>query len=259
MNRLTQLLAFCAASQIGTTALAQDTQLSAEERILQALERARPGLEYRDIRPSPLGGLYQVSVSGGPLLYVTPEGDMMIAGEIFSIGPGGFTKLEDPVVLERRRKLVSSLKDKTTINFAPEGDAKAVVYVFTDVDCGFCRRLHSQMHQYRAQDGELKPGYNDLGIEIRYLAFPRAGLGSPAAKKLETAWCSDNPKEAMNRLKAGETLPLQSCPENPVAEQYGLGGEVGVSGTPALLLPSGQLQAGYLPPEQMAQVLGLNN
>lgn len=259
MNRFTQALVFCAATLIGTTVWAQDAQSTTEERILEALEQARPGLEYQDIRPSPIDGLYQVSVSGGPVLYVTPEGDKMIAGEIFSIEPGGFAKLEDPVVLERRRKLVKSLEDKNTINFAPEGDTKAVVYVFTDVDCGFCRRLHSQMHQYRAQNGEIKPGYNDLGIEVRYLAFPRAGLGSPAAKKLETAWCSDNPQEAMNRLKSGESLPLQTCDKNPVPEQYSLGGEVGVRGTPALLLPSGQMQAGYLPPEQLAQVLGLNN
>lgn len=229
---------------------------STEDRIIEVLSDARPDIEFGEVAPAPIDGLYQVQVVGGPLLYVSPEADMMIAGEMFTIDSNGFSRYEDPRVLEKREELVKSLENKNSINFAPEGETKAVVYVFTDVDCGYCRRLHSQMDEYR-EGGTAKPGYRDLGIEIRYLAYPRAGVGSPSAQKLETAWCSDNQQETLDRLKNMQNVSNVSCDTDPVAEHYKLGGEIGVSGTPALLLPNGKMQAGYVPPEQLAQILGL--
>lgn len=229
---------------------------STEDRIIEVLSDARPDIEFGEVAPAPIDGLYQVQVVGGPLLYVSPEADMMIAGEMFTIDSNGFSRYEDPRVLKKREELVKSLENKNSINFAPEGETKAVVYVFTDVDCGYCRRLHSQMDEYR-EGGAAKPGYRDLGIEIRYLAYPRAGIGSPSAQKLETAWCSDNQQEALDRLKNMQNVSNVSCDTDPVAEHYKLGGEIGVSGTPALLLPNGKMQAGYVPPEQLAQILGL--
>lgn len=257
---LKTLIAASAAALISLNAAAESRaqdDSAVEAAILSALEAARPELEFGDVRPSPIEGLYQVQVGGGPVLYVTPEADKMIAGDIFSIEPGGFSRLEDPRVVERRMTLLSSLEDAAnTINFEPEGETKAVVYVFTDVDCGFCRRLHSQINQYR-DGGETKPGYNDLGIEIRYLAYPRAGVRSPSGQKLQTAWCADDQRETMDRLKNMQNVDTLSCDSDPVAEHYQLGSEVGVSGTPALLLPDGKMQAGYVPPENLAQMLGL--
>ena len=240
---------------MGTFA-AQAQEVSTEARILEALSKARPDFEFSDVRPSPIEGLYQANVVGGPVLYVSPDADLMIAGEMFTVGPNGFGRYEDPLVVERRKELAATLGDKDSIAFAPEGESKAVVYVFTDVDCGFCRRLHSQMHSYQ-DGGETKPGYNDLGIEIRYLAYPRAGVNSPSAQKLETAWCSEDRQSVMDRLKNLQSVDNKDCDNNPVAEHYRLGGEFGVNGTPALVLPNGSVQPGYVPPEQLAQTLGL--
>ncbi len=235
-------------------AVAQDQ--STEERILEVLSDARPDIEFGEVVTAPIDGLYQVQVVGGPVLYVNSDADMMIAGEMFTVGNNGFSRYEDPRVIKKREELVKSLENKNTINFAPEGETKAVVYVFTDVDCGYCRRLHSQLDEYR-DGGETKPGYRDLGIEIRYLAYPRAGVNSPSGEKLETAWCSEDQQEALDRLKNMQSVSSVSCDDNPVAEHYKLGGDIGVSGTPALLLPNGKMQAGYVPPERLAQTLGL--
>lgn len=240
---------------IGAAAVSAQ-EMSTEGRIIEALSKARPDFEFTDVRPSPIEGLYQARVVGGPVLYVTPEADLMIAGEVFTIGEEGFARYEDPALAKKRQELAASLDDKNSIAFAPEGESKAVVYVFTDVDCGFCRRLHSQMTEYQ-DGGTTKPGYNDLGIEIRYLAYPRAGVGSPSAQKLETAWCSDDQQQALDRLKNLQSVEPKSCENNPVAEHYRLGGQFGVNGTPALILPSGKMQAGYVPPEQLAQILGI--
>lgn len=251
-------LAGLSISVMAPMALAQGELLkrkSVEETILENLHKARPDINFGQPRPSMIKGLYQVQVPGGPILYVTPEGDKFIAGEIFGIDSTGFSKLEDPFVIEERKKALASLDGKSSINFKPKGKAKAVVYVFTDVDCGYCRKLHSQMHAYD-EGGQQKPGYNDLGIEIRYLAYPRAGIPSPSADKLISAWCAKDKLAAMTKLKADESVPNATC-ENPVAQQFQLGGQLGVNGTPALFLPDGKLMPGYLPPEDLARTLGI--
>lgn len=226
-----------------------------EETILEKLRQARPDINFGEPRPAVIKGLYQVQVPGGPLLFVTPEGDKFIAGEVFGIDASGFSKIEDPYVIEERKKALASLNSKESIVFKPKGKTKAVVYVFTDIDCGYCRKLHSQMHAYN-EGGQEKPGYNDLGIEIRYLAYPRAGIPSPSADKLISTWCAKDKQDAMTKLKAGQTVANAVC-DNPVAKQFQLGGQLGVNGTPALFLPDGKLMPGYLPPEELAKTLGI--
>jgi thiol:disulfide interchange protein DsbC len=229
---------------------------SVEETIITRLQQARPDFKLSSVRPSPIAGLYQVQVVGGPVLYVTPEGDKFIAGDIFSVQPNGFAKLEDPVVVEERKKLLTSIDPKDAIVFKAKGKTKAVVYVFTDVDCGYCRHLNNQMNTYKDEQGQQKPGYTDLGIEIRYLAYPRAGIPSPSADKLVTAWCSKDRPQALTLLKDEKSVPAATC-VNPVASQFELGSRIGVNGTPALWMPDGSLKPGYMPPEALAKELKL--
>jgi thiol:disulfide interchange protein DsbC len=228
---------------------------SVEEVIVSRLQQARPDMKFSSVRPSPIAGLYQVQMVGGPLLYVTAEGDKFIAGDIFTVQASGFAKWEDPALMAERKALLSSINVKDTIPFKAKGKTKAVVYVFTDVDCGYCRKLNSQMTAYTDQ-GQQKPGYTDLGIEVRYLAYPRAGIPSPSADKLVTAWCSKDKQKTMTMLKADQVVPSVTC-DNPVAAQFELGAKVGVNGTPAIWMPSGELMPGYLPPEDLAKRLGI--
>lgn len=224
--------------------------------ILERLQQARPEISFGQPRPSPIAGLYQVQVAGGPVLYVNEAGDKFIAGEIFSIDADGFSRVEDPYVLEERKRLLATVKPEQTIVFKPKGETKAVVYVFTDIDCGYCRLLHRQIHSYN-EGGQQLPGYNDLGIEIRYLAYPRAGIPSQSADKLITAWCASDPAKTLTSFKNQEAVPLALCDNNPVAADFALGAEVGVSGTPALWFPDGKLMPGYLPPADLAKALGI--
>ncbi|MDQ2077304.1 DsbC family protein [Marinimicrobium sp. ABcell2] len=235
----------------------QQNSGQAPEVIRERLLEARPDLNLGEVRPSPIEGLYQVQVVGGPILYVTPKGDMMIAGDLLAIGPGGFSRVEDPYLVEKRQEALAALDPSESIDFKPEGETKAVVYVFTDVDCGYCRRLHQQIEAYRDGGREL-PGYRDLGIEIRYLAYPRAGVNSSSGEKLVTAWCADDQQGTMDRLKHMQPVPGKSCDDHPVAKHFRLGADLGVSGTPALLMPDGRLVAGYLPPADLARMLELD-
>jgi len=226
-----------------------------EQTILENLRKARPEINFGQPRKSPIEGLYQVQVAGGPLLYVNPEGDKLIAGEMFAIEANGFARVEDPVLIEERKKALAGIDPAQSVIFKPKGKSKAVVYVFTDIDCGYCRRLHSQIHAYE-EGGEQKPGYNDLGIEIRYLAYPRAGIPSPSADKLVSVWCSKDKQDALTKLKQDQPVPMATC-DNPVAAQFQLGAQIGVNGTPALFLPNGKLMPGYLPPADLAKELGI--
>jgi thiol:disulfide interchange protein DsbC len=224
--------------------------------ILEKLQQARPEITFGQPQPSPIDGLYQVQVPGGPTLYVTPEGDKFIAGELFSIDSGGFSRYEDPAVAAERKRMLATLDSSKSIIFKPKDKTKAVVYVFTDIDCGYCRLLHRQLHTYNDGGRDL-PGYNDLGIEIRYLAYPRAGIPSGSADKLITAWCSKDPQKTLTALKNSEAVSSQTCDHHPVAEDFRLGISLGISGTPALWFPDGRVMPGYLPPADLARALGI--
>ncbi len=262
VSPLIGFLALCTAGSILAQALPAATEgagtlkrKTVEETIISKLQQARPDMKLGAVRPSPIAGLYQVQVVGGPVLYVTPEGDKFIAGEVFTVQPTGFAKYEDPGLVVERKKLLASVKPKDSIIFKAKGKTKAVVYVFTDVDCGYCRKLNSQMNAYTDQ-GQQMPGYTDLGIEVRYLAYPRAGIPSPAADKLVTAWCSKDQQKTLTMLKEDQPVPNVTC-DNPVAAEFELGGKLGVNGTPAIWMPNGEMRPGYMPPAELAKELGI--
>jgi len=260
MNRSTLISACLGLVFFSSLSTAQESQsgglmkrLSPEATILKKLKQARPDLNFDQPRPSQFPGLYQVQIPGGPVFYITPEGDKFIIGDPYTVAESGFAKLEDPQIIADRKKALTTLDPKKSINFKPKTKTKAVVYVFTDADCGYCRKLHSQMYTH-SEGGVQKPGYNDLGIEIRYLAFPRSGIPSPSADKLVSAWCAKDKQVALTKVKNGESIPNASC-DNPVSADFELGVSLGVNATPALLLPDGKLEMGYIPPEDMAKLL----
>ena len=227
---------------MGAGARAEDPQA---EVILKALSAARPDLQYEQPRPSPMAGLYEVQVKGGPLLYIDADGRHFIAGDLFAVQKSGFVNLAEQGRQQERAELIAAVKPEDMIIFAPE-NPKATIAVFTDVDCGYCRKLHSEV-------AEL----NELGIAVHYLAFPRAGLGSPSFRKIASAWCAKDPGAALTSLKNGEEIPENVCADNPVAAQILLGEKVGVNGTPALVLEDGTLVPGYRPAKELAKLLGI--
>ena len=131
------------------------------------------------------------------------------------------------------------------ITFPAVGETKAKIAVFTDIDCGYCRKLHQEV-----------PDMNKLGIEVSYLAYPRAGFGSDSYKKYVSAWCADDKLGAMTLAKNGKSIPSKNC-DNPVDEQYHLGRAIGISGTPAIVLESGRLIPGYLSADKLGKALGI--
>jgi len=152
------------------------------------------------------------------------------------------TNITDQARSGIRVGLLAELKADEQITYSPE-NPKYDLLVFTDIDCGYCRKLHNQMTEY-----------NEEGIAIHYLAFPRAGVGSNSYDKFVSVWCSDDQQSAMTLAKNGSDPEPQKCP-NPIAHQYELGRELGVTGTPALVTADGTLIPGYMPPAQLRERL----
>ncbi|MBV1915300.1 MAG: DsbC family protein [Pseudomonadales bacterium] len=216
------------------------------DKIQNRIETARPGLLIRSVSKSEVQGLYEVVIVDGQKIYASESGDYLLAGELYKVTNVGLLNLTQQSQNESRAAKIAAIDENDMVIFSPESP-KATITVFTDSDCGYCRKLHRDV-----------PKLNEMGIAVRYLAFPRAGVDSPTYNQMVSAWCAEDKLDAMNRLKTGKKLPGKNC-ENPIEEQYKLGQMLGVRGTPALVLENGRLLPGYLEPARMAQAVGLSN
>jgi thiol:disulfide interchange protein DsbC len=215
--------------------------------IMAKLKRARPDLSFHEVLESDVPGLYEVRFNEGGLIYATSTGDNFVVGEIYAIENGTIVNLTEKQRSEERMKVVGRLDREQMIRFVPEGDVKSEIYIFTDVDCTYCRLLHREV-----------PKLTAMGVQVNYLAFPRSGMGSPVAQKMVSAWCADDPSQAMTTLKSGGEIRNDQCAGNPVQAQYELGQRIGVTATPALLFSDGELVLGYMAADQLAERLGIN-
>lgn len=224
---------FLSATQI---ALADDNANSAVEDKIRTLV---PNAKTIAISETPIDNILQVQINSD-IVYVSTDAQYLIQGQIMDIDTR--VNITDQAKSGIRQGLLSDLNADEQITFAPE-KATYDLLVFTDLDCGYCRKLHNQME-----------GYNKEGIAIHYLAFPRAGVGSASYDKYVSVWCAADQKSALTLAKNGEDPDPQKCP-NPIANQYELGRELGVTGTPALVTADGTLIPGYMPPAQLRQRL----
>lgn len=199
------------------------------------------GIKVQDISFSDERNLYVINVGDIQPIYMLPDGEHVILGDIFNISEGEAqsTTEKDKDIFRKNKLITSNLE---TIDFLAKKE-KYSLTVFTDVDCGFCRKFHNEIDQY-----------NNLGISIKYLAFPRAGIDSESYTKMVSAWCSDQADLSITLLKDNKSIPSNSC-ENSVAEQFELGRTLGITGTPALITQSGKLLPGYVPAQELLMLL----
>jgi len=199
------------------------------------------GIKVQDISFSDERNLYVINVGDIQPIYMLPDGEHIILGDIFNISEGEAqsTTEKDKDIFRKNKLITSNLE---TIDFLAKKE-KYSLTVFTDVDCGFCRKFHNEIDQY-----------NNLGISIKYLAFPRAGIDSESYTKMVSAWCSDQADLSITLLKDNKSIPSNSC-ENSVAEQFELGRTLGITGTPALITQSGKLLPGYVPAQELLMLL----
>ena len=216
-----------------------------ETEIVTKINQVLPaGMSVKGIKQSQVDGLFVVDIGDLQPIYASKDGNFFLYGEMYAIKNGELlntTKQE--ISLNRRAILDSELSEKDFITFAAT-DEKYVITVFTDVDCGYCRKFHGEIEDYNAQ-----------GITVNYVAFPRSGLESESYNKIVSAWCSSDPKGTLTAFKEGRDPALKLCQDHPVEDHYLLGQRIGITGTPAIISSSGDLLPGYLPPMELLKKL----
>jgi thiol:disulfide interchange protein DsbC len=214
--------------------------VSADEAAVRAsLGKLLPDLKLDSVQASPVPGLYEV-VIGARLFYISDDGNFLIQGSVIDTRTRkNITEAKMDAV---RKDALAEVEESDMVIFSPE-DPKHTITVFTDLDCGYCRKLHKEIGDYM-----------DEGIRVRYLMFPRAGIGSPSYHKAVSVWCADDRNQALTDAKSGKDPTPKTC-DNPVAEQMHLGESMGVTGTPAVILEDGELLPGYVPAKRMSAFL----
>jgi len=218
-------------------ASAEPVRLSKEELVARY-----PEIDPREVRDGPIPGLYEVVIRNR-VSYVTTDGRFLIRGDVVELPTQ--RNLTDRRRAEYRAHLLSAIDPTTEIVFSPKsGPVKHRVIVFTDVDCAYCRQLHRDIAEFNA-----------LGIEVRYVAYPRTGPNTPSWTKAESVWCAADRNEALTAAKRGAEVPAVAGCVSPVAAEYQLGRRIGLSGTPGVYSESGVELGGYVPPAELFAAL----
>jgi thiol:disulfide interchange protein DsbC len=199
-------------------------------------------IDPHNIQPSPIDGWYSIR-KGAIIAYVTGDGRYLLQGDLIDLEKQ--VNLSETERNKARLEMISSVPDDQKIIFTPD-EVKYSINVFTDIDCTYCRKLHSQIDDYLAQ-----------GIEVKYLLYPRNGPTSPSWAKAERVWCAGDRNEAITLAKLDQPFETSDCDASIVGRNYALGRDVGLTGTPAIVLPDGAMLSGYLPPESLAARLAL--
>ena len=237
--RLTQIFAAAALALVSSLALADDT---AEQAIRKSLDSLQLETPVESITASPLSGLYEVKLKGSRVLYASADGQFVMQGYLFQLKDGKPVNLTEKTERLGISKLINGIPVAETVVYPAIGETKSHITVFTDTTCPYCHKLHAEV-----------PALNKMGIEVRYVAFPRQGLGSPGDQQLQAVWCSKDRRGAMDRMVDGKNIQAPKC-DNPVTKQFEIGQSIGVNGTPAIVLADGQVIPGYQPAAQVAKL-----
>jgi thiol:disulfide interchange protein DsbC len=204
-----------------------------------ALAAKIPGAKPENLRLTPVAGIYELT-HGADVSYVSADAKFVFGGDMYRVdSKGDFPNLTEVRRRELRLAMLATVPESQMVVYGPQSAAHTIT-VFTDVDCAWCQRLHSQIADY-----------GKAGIRVRYMAFPRSGPNTESWSKAESVWCAADRHDAITRAKRGEALPKAACPSTPIAREYQLGQEIGVTGTPGIILETGELVPGYVAAPQL--------
>jgi len=211
-----------------------------EARLIKRLQEVFPGVDISHVKSTPIDNIYEVMM-GPDVIYMTDDAHFVLKGDLIDMQER--RNISEAVRSQARVDLLENIPENEYIEFTSK-DSKDIIYVFTDVDCGYCRKLHRDVTEL-----------NENAITVRYLAYPRGGVRSSTYKQMTNVWCAEDRPQALTDAKNGRPAKVSNC-ENPVANQYALGKKMGVRGTPAIFLESGRALPGYMPPAELLKALG---
>ncbi len=217
--------------------MAEDTDARAQ------LAEQFPGVSVDDVKDSPIPGIYEVAV-GAQVAYITADAKFLLRGDLYDLDTN--VNLTESRRSAARAAAIEQLDPAQMIVFSPPDSVpvRHTITVFTDIDCGYCRKFHSEIDQV-----------NERGVEVRYMFFPRTGPNQASWRKAEMVWCAKDRQKALTAAKAGESVTSEPCGDTPVAAHFGVGEQIGLRGTPGVFTNGGQYIGGYLSPDDLVQTL----
>lgn len=219
------------------------SERNAQQRLVSNLEKnfktAGITAKITDIKATEVPNLFWVSLEGMSSVYATSDGKYIVQGDVIRLGSKSLYNVSENLQAGVTKKLLSELKAEDLLIYPAKGKTKHVIYVFTDVSCPYCHKFHEQMDEMNAK-----------GIEVRYIAWPRGEQHMPA---MEAIWCSADRRSAFDTaIAGGQIADVANC-QNPVKDQYQMGLNIGVNGTPGVYSSDGLYLGGYM---TTAELLG---
>lgn len=224
---------------LAVCALALSNAFANEDSVKKALTSSMPTAKIESVKPSEIKGIYEAVIEGN-IFYVSEDGKYLLQGHLIDIKAK--KDLTEEKLSAEHKKDLDAMGEENMIIFKAK-IKKYQISVFTDIDCGYCRKLHSEIDQYLAE-----------GITVRYLFFPRAGKGSESYNKAVAVWCAADRNAALTAAKQGKNAESKQC-KNPVDAHMALAEKFGVKGTPMIVTDKGTILPGYVPAKQLAQAL----
>lgn len=225
------------------TFFSQSANADAIEEVKASLvDLVGPRAASSEIIASPMQGVYQINL-GDRVIYASKEGNFMMLGEVYDTERK--VSLADEIQQQKALSTIEAMDESDMIVFSPEDTAR-IITVYTDVDCPYCRKLHKEV-----------PELVENGVKVRYLWYPRSGIGTPSYDKAVSIWCADDQQAAMDDAKLNDKIVAAKCDPNPVSAQYASGQQVGVRGTPTIVLDDGTVIGGYMPAKNLLADMGI--
>ena len=217
-----------------------------EQDVTEKIKSINENIQIETVVESPWPGMYEVTLASGEVIFSDKNAQYMVVGQMFKLSlEQGFVNLSEQKNQLKVKAELAAVPVSEQIVYPASGTEKAVITVFTDIDCYYCQKLHKNMSQLQSR-----------GVTIKYMAFPRAGVGSAVARKMQSIWCSDDPAAALTLAKSKGNIPSIEC-ENPVAAQFQLGHKLGVNATPTIFTEQGVKIAGFASVDNLLADLGV--
>lgn len=235
---------------LSSFALAQDKSdtMTYEERqdyLKEKISKLDSGYSNAKILPTSNPDFYLVVSNEGQKIYITKDGETLIFGSVFkNVDDSYLVDLENELLSSHRRDVLSKLDTSKLIKYPATSDYKSDLYVFSDMSCPYCQKMHKSLDEIRG-----------AGFDVYYIPYPRMGMERNiyAVKGLKKIMCSENPTTSFDRAfddpekyARNITESEMNCKKADLLEDfYKLGNIMGVEGTPATFLPDGSYISGF--------------
>ena len=203
----------------------------------------RPDAKILSIRMSPVYGLYETVIDNKgqyELFYLDLSKAYLIPGPIIELNTGINKSVEKLTELEKKRRIdLSRIPLEDALVLGDKG-APVKVIVFTDPDCQFCGKLHAEMKKVVAKR-------KDIAFYIKLLPLQ---IHPDAYWKSKSIRCNNSLQLLEDNFEK-KPIPRPECEAKEIDENIKLAKDLGIIGTPTIIMPDGSIHIGFIEADQL--------